>query len=178
MGNHFWCKLLNHSHFLHNFLKPQHPCWAKQRSGSCQMEDKGHLSFHLCHNSMMWLPRMGNAVASWKNSAYTHNHISVTGSVCCMCVYPHHSHGIFPSCLVTMSHESDVEHYVHQLKKKKKTGLRDDSRKKWGETPIAQSSEFCFIIMKGESLTPKGSPTKDENFSRASGCQATHVTVN
>lgn len=95
-----------------------------------------------------------------------------------MCVYPHHSHGIFPRCLVTMSHESDVEHYVHQLKKKKKkTGLRDDSRKKWGETPIAQSSEFCFIIMKGESLTPKGSPTKDENFSRASGCQATHVTA-
>ena len=75
-----------------------------------------------------------------------------------------------------MSHESDVEDYVHQLKKKK-TGLRDDSRKEWGETPIAQSTEFCFIIMKGESLTPKGSPTEDENFSRASGCQATHVPV-
>lgn len=158
MGNHFWCKLLNHSHFLHNFLKPQHPCWAKQRSGSCQMEDKGHLSFHLCHNSMMWLPRMGNAVASWKNSAYTHNHISVTGSVCCMCVYPHHSHGIFPSCLVTMSHESDVEHYVHQLKKKKKNGTKG-----WFKEEMRWNT-YCSVIRvlfhhyeRGE-LNSKGKP--------------------
>lgn len=59
IGNHFWCKLLNHIHFLRNFLKPRHPGWAQQGSGSCQVEGKGHLAFHLCRSSMTGLPRMG-----------------------------------------------------------------------------------------------------------------------
>lgn len=84
--------------------------------------------------------------------------IWVTGAVCCRYRHPLSTPCIFASFLGTVHHrQAGPEGYENQLKKKKIEPKRWLS-KKLGDKPFAQSTEFCFMIMKGGQLNSKGKP--------------------
>lgn len=128
MGNHFWCRLLNHIQFFHSLLNPLIPSGLQSHSRIAQ----------------------GNMQVA---GSRPHSVIRVTGAVCCVLI------AFLPAALeLAITGKQAQRAMKTKWKKKKKAEPKRWLSKKFGDKPFAQSTECCFMIMKGGWLNSEGKP--------------------